>query len=309
MRRFAVVVAFLVEVAACGSDRVGAPTAATVSPIAPSRQVTALTITGNTVLTAVGETAQLKATATFSDRTVNDVTAEASWTSSDSSVVSISASGLLMVLRFGAVVISARYETSYTTVLVRPTPAGTFVISGWVREPGQGGLGGVTVTDPATQTTGLSNASGNYSLITLPRGDAHLVFRKQEYEPAELDATQVRADAALQRIIRIRAGEAISPPRLAPNDLEYTVDGTRCFPCRLVRLAADAAGTWQLRVTWSEPRVTLSLWANGSLITGSSNELIAELPIPAGETIVYVGVKPPLNGPYHVEFNIEASRR
>jgi hypothetical protein len=97
-------------------------------------------------------------------------------------------------------------------------------------------------------------------LISLPRGDAHLIFTKQEYEPAELDATQVRADAALQRIIRIRAGEAISPPRFAPNDLEYTVNGTRCFPCRLVRLAADAAGTWQLRVTWSESQVTLSLW-------------------------------------------------
>ena len=261
------------------------------------------------MLTAVGETAQLKATATFSDRTVNDVTAEASWTSSDSSVVSVSASGLLTVLRFGAAVISARYENSYTTVSLRPTPAGTFVIAGWVREPGQGGLGGVTVTDTAAQTTVLSNASGNYALIDLPRGNAHLVFRKQEYEPVELDATQARADAALQRIIRIRAGEAISPPRFAPNDLEYTVNGRRCFPCRLVRLAADAAGTWQLRVTWSEPRVTLTLWANGSLIIGSSNELIAELPIPAGETIVYVGVNQPINGAYHVPFNIEASHR
>jgi hypothetical protein len=273
-------------------------------------QVTDFRITGDTSLTAIGETRQLTATATLLDGTKKEVNAEATWGSTDPSVITVSSTGLLTVLRFGASVVSARYQNRYTSLSLTPSPPGTFVIAGVVREPGAGGVRDVTVTDTASLSSTVTNISGNYSLAALPTSAVRLRFYKEGYEVAETDATQTNGSVALQRIIRVSAGETVSPPRFAPNDLVYTVRGERCVTCRLVRLVAPAAGTFHLRVTWDEPRVILSLWANGSIVEGSTSELIADVSVPAGESIVYLALKPTgTMGGFHVPFTIESSMR
>jgi hypothetical protein len=62
-------------------------------------------------------------------------------------------------------------------------------------------------------------------------------------------------------------------------------------------------------VTWGEPRVSFSLWANGSVATGANSELVADVSLHVGETIVYIGMKLPTgtNTALHVPFTIEAS--
>src|SRR5688500_16152569 len=94
-----------------------------------------------------------------------DVTRATSETYTRPSAATVAA-GLVTVRRFGATSVSARHQTSQQVrsafVELRPTPAGTFVIVGRVREPGQGGLPGVTVTDAASLSSVVSNQSGEY---------------------------------------------------------------------------------------------------------------------------------------------------
>ena len=113
------------------------------------RVVTGLTLTGNTLLNAVGETSQLTATAAYSDGTTADVTKESLWTTSDPTVVTVSTDGMLTARGLGRASVTLRYPAtsqpgpatfrSQTAVV---TPVGTFTLSGWVRQPGGTGGGG-----------------------------------------------------------------------------------------------------------------------------------------------------------------------
>jgi Bacterial Ig-like domain (group 2) len=292
---------------ACGHD--GSPVTPVPSPGPP--QIRSLQISGNASLTRVGETSQLTAKAIFTDSTTQDVTAETRWLSSEPSVVTVSPTGLLTVVRLGASLVTANYMSFSDRVTVRPTPAGTFVLAGWVREPGQGGVSGVRVTDAASLMATSTESDGQYALVSLPRAEAHLRFEKDGYEPADVDATQLLADASMQRTIRLHDGDTVNPPRFAPNDFTYMVGSVRCFPCRLIRLVAQRAGTFQLHVTWEERAVAMNLFANGSMFPATATELVADVPVAAGETVVYLGLKVPTGpGPvYHVPFTIEASLR
>ena len=311
MNRIHAALALVVVVSGCGGGESFPNPAAPSVPSTVAASVTRLRIAGNTTLTTVGETSQLTAIATFSDGAERDVTLETAWASTDPSVATVGA-GLVTVRRFGATSVSARHQTSQQVrsafVELRPTPAGTFVIVGRVREPGQGGLAGVTVTDAASLSSVVSDQFGDYFLASLPGSETRLQFSKTEYEAAEINATQTHADTELQRVIRVRIGEKVSPPGFAPNDFTYMVGGERCFPCRLVRIVADSPATVHVRVTWDSPRLPLSLWANGSITSGFDLELEADVLVPQGESIVYVGMKQGA-GPagVHMPFTIEAT--
>jgi hypothetical protein len=265
---------------------------AVVTPAAPS--VTGVDLTGNVSLTTIGETSQLTATATFSDGTVKDVTSDANakWSSNDPSVITVSSSGLLTVVALGRSSVIVSYQAKSSVKTVTATPPGTFVIAGWVREPGASGVPGVRVTDTASGRVVQTNPNGNYSVAQLPAAQGHLKFDKDGYEPVELDATPSNSEVAIQRIIRLAAGDTVTPLQLAPHDLSYLVGTDHCYPCRLVRVTVPIAGTLHVRVTWTEGRATstLNLWAGGQIFTGASRELLADVPVKApGEVIMYLG--------------------
>jgi len=69
-----------------------------------------IVVSGKTELSVIGETTQLTATGKFSDGSLRGITGEALWTSSDSSVLAVSATGLVTVVRFGHAYISATYD-------------------------------------------------------------------------------------------------------------------------------------------------------------------------------------------------------
>jgi len=96
--------------AGCDRPLATIPTApATQSTAAPI--VTGVIVSGKTELSLVGETTQLTAMATFSDGSARGITGEASWTSSDASVLTVSATGLVTVVRFGRAYVAAVYDT------------------------------------------------------------------------------------------------------------------------------------------------------------------------------------------------------
>ncbi|MCA1650102.1 MAG: hypothetical protein LC753_07400 [Acidobacteria bacterium] len=154
-----------------------------------------------------------------------------------------------------------------------------------------------------------TDSDGLFSLAELPRLQAHFKVQKEGYEPIEVAATQTNIDLPLQRIVRLTAGETVTPPALAPNDLSYTVGGTRCSPCRLIRVVVPQPGTVQVHVMWTNTS-TLSLLVERQVVAGATRELTAEVPINAPrEVLMYLGAVSPNSVSGHTTFTFETSVR
>jgi uncharacterized protein YjdB len=93
---FAVAVVFALFTAACGSS-----TSPTI--------VTSVAVTG--AGPAVGGTAQFTATATMSDGSTLDVTQAATWSSSNASALTVSATGVVTGVAPGTATIQATYQS------------------------------------------------------------------------------------------------------------------------------------------------------------------------------------------------------
>ena len=246
---------------------------------------------GRKSLSAIGETSQLTAIAKWPDGTTRDVTADVRWTSRNPSVATVSSSGLATAVGFGAAQIEGLYGSLMTIFQIGVTPAGTFAVTGSVREPGQGALTGVRVLEPVSGRSTLTDQSGNYTLGEL--ASRHLRFEKDGYEPVELDIPPEDAGfVAMQRTVRITAGETATVPKLTHMDVAYNVGPDRCSPCRLIRIVAPTAGTMHFELAWEpNPGSDLYLWAGGQRFAGDVNQrqLAVDAPVSAGENVVYVG--------------------
>lgn len=129
-----------------------------------------------------GGAQQLKATAYFTTGPVRDVTAEVSWTSSDSTIVSVSSSGLATGRERGETDIRASYSQLASTKRLMVLPPGTFKLSGRVQDAN------LDVTDArvevtAGSATGLSTLSkdGRYALYGVS-GPTQLTVSKDGYQ-------------------------------------------------------------------------------------------------------------------------------
>lgn len=84
-----------------------------------------------------GASARATASATMSDGSVRDVTAEAQWSSTNSSVVRASAGGALVAADRGEAMVTARFANRSSTGRIFVLPAGTFRLTGVVSEAGE----------------------------------------------------------------------------------------------------------------------------------------------------------------------------
>jgi hypothetical protein len=283
-----------------------APTTPTSTP-APT--VTQISMSGNVTLTRVGETTQLTAVATLSDNTTKDVTSDSRWQGGDMRVVTLSPTGLLTVVGFGATYVSVMYQSRGTGTRVTATPAGTFVMVGRVREPGAGGLANVRLVDTISGRSATTDSSGQFSMAELPRLQAHFKAEKEGYETGEMDVTGPDVDLPLQRVVRFVAGETAKPAPLAPNDLSYNVGGNRCNDCRLIRVVVPRAGMLNMHATWTGAS-KLTLFAEGQVVTADARELTADVALNAArEIVVYLGAAPPNAVSGHTPFTLETSLR
>ena len=267
--------------------------------------LTSLTFSGNTGLTAVGETSQLTATAGYDDNTTADVTKESLWSTSDATIATVTNDGVLTARGLGRCSVFLRYpatapSNSFLSRIVVVTPEGTFTATGWTRQPGgttgpgTGALAGVLVRHVASGVSVLTEQFGGYSLVGLAEGQGRLAFSKADYESVEIDATPNGFDdVPMQRVVRIEPGSAPQARTLAPNDVAYDVaPGTRCEPCKLIRIISETSDTARVRLTWTSNTLDLNLWVNGQMFPGHRAVRVVEAGVPVvggGEAIIFVG--------------------
>jgi Bacterial Ig-like domain (group 2) len=136
---------------ACGDDN--GPS----SPAGPSVFMgppKSLQITGNLNLTAVGQTSQLTATATFVSGETKNVTPQAKWEVTNSSVATITERGLLRAVAVGEAQVTASFRgVTSSAVTVKVPPAVTKLV---VTGPAQMASG---TTEQFTATQQLSDGS------------------------------------------------------------------------------------------------------------------------------------------------------
>src|SRR5256885_14421631 len=117
---------------ACGGTSTPTPSASTPTTPTPTAPTTnSLTITGTAP--AVGETAQFTATASLSNGTTQDVTAQATWQSSNTAVVTVSNSGKVAGVGLGEADVTAAYHGSSVSLHVK-LAARTFTLSGVISD-------------------------------------------------------------------------------------------------------------------------------------------------------------------------------
>ena len=210
----------LLALALTGCSGPNSPSSAT--PL-PTVRVVSMAISGRTTLTSPGDSSQLMATATFSDGTSRDVTADAVWYGGDA--ITISGRGLITARAFGFGSATARYRTGQGFAAVRVVPDGAFLVQGSVLAQGGFRLAGATVQFSSrcgTHTT-TTNENGNYVLPA--EGDAAVRVQMEGFAPLVQRTTMER-------------------------------DGHLDFELQHIRTAGDLSGAYRLTVTAS-PSCTL----------------------------------------------------
>jgi hypothetical protein len=246
--------------------------------------------TGNTSLSAVGETTQLTAKAQYSDGTTSDVTSMAMWSSSDRSTMDVSIAGLVTVRRLGIAYVYFNYQGKQSGLTLKATPAGTFIAYGRVREPGAGGIVNALVQTDRGDTLTTSQ-DGLYSLAGMS-GTVRLSVSAGGFEPVSIVATpDLQQDIPMQRVTQLSEGHELAF-KLAPHDMEYLLaPDLKCFPCRMVRVSVGFTGTLELTASWTEPHVKLNIWVKGHEIVteGGTQTTTGTIRVTPGELEVYVG--------------------
>jgi hypothetical protein len=139
------------------------------SPTRPSTPSTiSIFVTGTEP--AVGQTSQLTAKAILSNGT-QDVTTQATWSSSNSAVATVTTGGLLTVLQPGTADITATYQGVSGKFSLSPGGVGSPVVSGTVTELTSGGVRPIEGANIYTSTSGgahgVTDAAGHYQLAGL----------------------------------------------------------------------------------------------------------------------------------------------
>jgi hypothetical protein len=209
---------------------------------------------------------------------------------------------------FGMVTVRAVFRTARLDVKVSVTPEGTFVVAGRARQPGSnpgsGGLGGVTITEPVSGQSTETNMNGTFMLTRLVGRELRLT--KNNYEPATTIVAPFDGDVSvpMQPVMQTLAGGSVTG-LIAPNDLAYSLpSGRSCGVCRLIRIQSASTGTLRLTLRWTESRTRLILWAGGQEFTsaiGGRIEITASISIEAGETFLYVGAD---QTDWHTDFEL-----
>jgi len=274
---------------ACGSSPTTPSPGSSPGPSpAPVASVTTVRVSGNSALTAIGETTQLRAIADYSDGTTKDVTAEALWTSDRPASFTVS-SGVVTVVDFGLANILARVQVRSGSIQVTATSPNTLVFIGRVREPGNSGIGNVQVLDTISKRAVVTSESGEYVVANLR--EALFRVEKDGFESVEIKGAPFPAygDIPMQRFVRLAIG-AVVTTQVAPNDLSYEFGSDRCFPCKRIRVTVPTAGT--LHLTATQPGVVktgLNIWVNSNRFAPTASSVLADVAVSAGELFVYVG--------------------
>jgi hypothetical protein len=186
--------------AACGDENPVGPSAAN------QQEVTAqsITISGSAVLQRPSDTAQLTATATFSDGSARNVSSEAQWTVDHPNVVSVARGGLVTARGYGQCNVTVNYGALSARVPVRVLPEGMFLLSGRITE--ESGLplwqAQVSINSSSAQVSTSTDQEGVYVLPA--RGDVEVRVEMVGFE-VQVRRVTVAQDQGLDFQLRFKA--------------------------------------------------------------------------------------------------------
>jgi hypothetical protein len=191
------------------------------TPVAPTATVSSIAVSGNSP--AVGETSQFTATATLPTGTTQDVTAQATWQSSDAAVATVSSAGVVRSMAAGEADITATYSgvrgSQHVRVAAAVVPART--LTGIITDDSNGR----PIVDQAEaqimdgENAGKAarvDANGRYAIPDVVAGTFMLRARATGYESRDhqvtMDAPDVRVDFALRAQSRdVPCSYAVTP--------------------------------------------------------------------------------------------------
>ena len=196
------------------------PTTGGPSP-SPSPQAPAAVRIEGPAAVAPGTSAQYRLIASFSDGTTNDVTSSATWTTANSSVLTVGTGGMVQAKSRGESALDARYFNRSAHVYVLVLEDGTYRLTGRVTES-TGGLEGAQVAVVTGTGAGLSAttaSNGSYALYGV--------------------AGEVLVEVGLDGFDKTRQTIVVSGNTTADIALRPTVAPT------------DVSGTWRMTLTAS----------------------------------------------------------
>ena len=255
---------------ACSGKSTTSPTA---TPPAQNPTVSAVTVSGNAP--QVGQTTQLSATATLSNGTSQDVTAQATWQSSNASIVSVASGGLATGAAAGEADIRAMYSGATGSLHLKLQPR-SFAVSGVIIDSDSGRAidGEVEVIEGANAgKVTRADSSGHYALSGLVPGSFVVRARATGYDSSDTRVTVVDADAHADIALR-RA--PIRPDYSGTWTGEYRItDCTNIDPpgVTAIKLCGYPASSNIYKFTLSQ---------NGGTVTGSYRMVSAMFSCPCG---------------------------
>jgi hypothetical protein len=211
-----------------------------------------------------GETAQFQAIASQSDGSKRDVTAEASWESSNAKVLQVTAGGIATGVSSGMAVAYSRFEGKVGRHEVLVLPRGTYRLMGRVLESGLP-ITGATVSVIAGRAAGLSattDSDGGYALYGVV-DEIQIRASKEGYE-SQVQSILVQAeqtfDFDLAPLERAEiGGDYVLRITAAPCASDFS---TGILPDEAMDRAYEAS------VIQDGPRVSVSL--RGAILFGKS---------------------------------------
>ncbi len=211
--RLLLVVACVLPLAQCinGSPEGQVPTSPT-TPTTPAPTLTSVAVTGLSGAVTPGQTAQLAASASYSDGTTQTVTQQATWESGNPSVATVTPAGLVSFVALGDADVRATYRSvvGTTRVSVSAAPVRRFPLAGTLTDlDNDRGVEGVRVevTDGADAgRTATTDVTGAFALANLAEGTFSVRITHPYYEvtvrPVTL-AQVTRLDVALKPVVNV----------------------------------------------------------------------------------------------------------
>jgi hypothetical protein len=212
--RVLLVLTLIVPMTQCinGSPDSPTPVSPTV-PTPPAATLSAVTVTGLSGAATPGQTAQLTASASYSDGRNETVTTQATWASTNTAVATVSASGVVAFVALGETDIRATYQSmsGAARVTVTAAPVRRFVLTGLLTDAdNRRGVENVrveVVDGPDAGRAATTNVDGVYSLGDLAEGAFNVRMTHPYFEVVVRAVTltdTTRLDVALRPFVNVQ---------------------------------------------------------------------------------------------------------
>jgi len=255
----ALAVGIAIALLACG----GQSTSMTSAP-SPTVTVSSVVVSGTTPV--VGQTVQFSATAMLSNATTQDVTTQATWSSSDASIATASSRGMVTGVGTGEADITATYQgvagKSHVTI-ARPQPQ-TFTLTGVITDGStRGGIESARLEVLSGSNAGKiasTDSTGTYTMRDLVADSFRMRASADGFDSGEQGVTipaNPRADFTLQRTPPSYRGVWTggytiadctnnNPPGVNPLDMCGTIFHAQRYQFTLSQSVRTVVGTYRL---------------------------------------------------------------